>query len=375
MTRAITPSELSTLRAPSSSQLYLAIWQPTSIFAAQVNGTPSVTDGVIQIAYRDVTLGAYTDIKVGMTCLVGSSAGMSDKGIIRIRLAPSATMLFIGEVSDVNFADGDYLTVINEFSIWPRHIKMINGSWHIDGISYSDQHANFDPIPVMGPIATVLWKSGSTVSFSPSAADSWVPGSSITAYSHAAPGSSSLLNSDTSTPTITYDTCGQYLRSCQVTAANGNSHTGYRYVFVFDSAHMPISQFELVQPPAGSRDEGGWSFSVKMYDEAALADVKDGALCVLFSMDSPAAIGPDASHANILTIGWIDGESIEYSADVSSVTFDVFGPQRLLNNIPAFPVGLKDTTGTSSSWLFVPALTADKGLWHFLHWRCTASTI
>ncbi|HSW62704.1 MAG TPA: hypothetical protein VLH56_05255 [Dissulfurispiraceae bacterium] len=374
MTRAVTSGELGQLRLPSASELCLAIWKPAVVFSCRVNGAPSSNDGILQLTYDGAT-GTYTDVQPGMTCYVGTSAGAYNKGMVRIRKALSATVLYIGETSEIQFEDNDYLTVVEEFGLWARHIRRFGDEWRIDAVDYTDQHNNYAPVVNIGPIAAVLWKAGNEVSFSPDASGSWVVGGSITSYSHGSNGASAIADGGTAQPTITYDAAGQYLRSCTVQAATGRIDTGYRYVFVFDNANPPITQFALTQPPMGSRDDGGWSFAVRMYDEAALADVRDRALCVLFTKDTPTAMGEDGNHANILAVGWIGGESIEYNSQYGTVNFTVYGAHYWLANMTAFPAGLKDTTGTPTSWLRMNTLTVDKALWHFLHWRCTASNI
>lgn len=156
MARAITANELALLRSDSQhAQLYLAVHTPAVVFKARVNQAFAEDDShnkVVQVTYDGVTAGAYTDIVVGQTVYVGTSEGAYDKGMCRIRKTPTDAILYIGESSEVDFADNDYLTVVNEYGIWARHIRVDGTTFYMDyDVAYSAQHANKNPIPILGP--------------------------------------------------------------------------------------------------------------------------------------------------------------------------------------------------------------------------------
>jgi hypothetical protein len=334
---------------------------------------------VAEITYDGGSAG-YADALPDMTIYVGSTAGAYDKGKGMVRLrgtlsGVSGTML-IGETSEINWADDDYLTVVDEFALWPRHVRTTSaGVVYMDyDDAYSDQHANCDPAPVLGPPA-VEWLTGATVSVTFDASDSWVVGSTITAYSWAAPGASATSGMSTATPTITYNAAGTYRVGCAVTAANGKSFIGYRYVFIYDAAHPPTTAFRL-DSCSGAWDSGGWSFRVTLWDEAQRSEIRDRALVVLFAKDwygaTEASIGPVSDRENVVAVGWIAGESVVWDPKQGSVSFEVQGPQWWLNRMSGFPSGVEDVAGTPDAWTEFSDLTVDRGLWHLLHWRTTA---
>ena len=124
MTRPLTSTELQYERSDhQASALFIAFPESHTIFAAQLDGTPSSFDQVVQIGYRDVTTGAYGDIPEMCTLWVGTAAGLYDKGIARIRKAADSNYLYIGETSSIAFSDGDYLTVVDDFLPWQRFGK------------------------------------------------------------------------------------------------------------------------------------------------------------------------------------------------------------------------------------------------------------
>jgi hypothetical protein len=281
MARAITANELVKLRRDGQhSRLYLAIHQPAVIFRAQVNQTFSTTDKVIEITY-DGADGDYTDILVGQTVWIGTSEGGLDRGRARIRKTPTDTIIYIGETSEIAWEEDLYLTVVDEFGLWPKHLYIAtDGTVYMDqDVAYTDQHTDQDPVPVMGPPAVKYYQGtlggANTVTLDFDAGDSWVlAGAAITGYSWAAPLAASIVDGNTSTPEITYDAPGTYRVACTVTADNGKSTTGYRAVMIYDDTQAPITAFELLDC-GGSADRGGWDFGVRMSDDAGVVGLTD----------------------------------------------------------------------------------------------------
>jgi hypothetical protein len=338
-----------------------------------VNQSFTTLDDVTQVLYNGSGTGAYTDVKPGMTMYVSATAyGAYDLGMVRIRKAPTADTLFIGSTSDIAWATGLYLTVVNEFNLWARPWKTVDENTVLmdSDIMYADQNTKFDPAVIMGP-DVVLWMTGSTIAFTPTAAG-WVFDSTITGYVWTAVGRSAESGMDSATPTITYDTVGHYFVSCTVTAANGKSSTGYRSVFVVSDANPPTPV--ILDGASGDAQSGGWTFDVTMYDNADQSYVRDCAKAVLYAKDSyggvAGSIGPLVGYEGIVGIGWINGESIDRNAEQSSVKFTISGLQYWLNALEAFGCGLIQQADITD-WKYIATLTLDRALWNALYWRST----
>ena len=293
LVEAATANELAYFRTNGQfSKLYLAFPQPAIVFKARVNGVSGGKDQVIFITYDTVTYGAYSDIIPDMTLLIGSAEGGHDLGIARIRKAATDVKLFIGETSELQLADDMYLTVIDEYGLWPRHKYVQSGSEHVDymdfDVAYVDQHADLDPCPVLGPDRVLFYQGAlggaNIISANFNAGLSFCLGSTVTGYSWTAPGSSGSSGMDTSTPTITWDAPGTYRITCTITAANGKTFTGRRVIIVYDDTAQPVKEF-LLESCSGDLDSGGWSFQVTMYDNADLTLVRDRAQVILFARD------------------------------------------------------------------------------------------
>lgn len=359
------------------SKLYLIIRQPNTILTATLTSVPGSTDSVVDITYTLVA-GTYTDIKPGMTLLVGTASGGRDLGIARIRKAATSSHIYIGEQSEIHWTAGCYLTVTDNFLPWskpPRIVDVDNAIWDMDyEITYSDQHTNFSPVPVLGPARVGELLAG-TVSFSFDASGSWVTGSTISGHVWSAPGSYSISGGATATPTITYHAVGHYVVYDTVTATNGKVTVGVRYVFVWSQASLPITTFKLTRYH-GSYDQGGWEAGITAQGEVAAAAVEPNAYSILFAKDYFANVqdtcpGEVVGCENVLMCGWIDDESITYDSNISSVDFSLKGLTYWLKRMPNFPLYLENKIGTPDQWTNINNLTVDKMLFDCLYWRST----
>lgn len=388
MARAATNDEKTSFRTEGQrTELFLAIHSPATVYTARINQSFTSWDDIDELTY-DGGSGTLGDVLEGMTMYVGSSAGAFDKDMVRIRKTPGASAFYIGETSDIEYADNDYLTVVDDFDLWARrpltklvaiddtNVEVVK---KIDyDLAYTSQHANPAPFAVMGT-HTVLWLTGATVDFEPNASGSWcIDGGAITDYLWTAPGASATSGLDTATPTITYDTAGTYRVGCTVTAANGATATGYRYVFVYDDDNPPVTQFTL-ERCIGDWEDGGWRFEVKLYDQAALTEIRERALVVLFARDfyggTEESIGPLAGYEHVIAVGRIDGESITWNPELGEVEFMVLGPAGQMGMLPVSPINLVHSSGAAAKWDQMQGLTVDKAVWHMLQWRSTASRV
>lgn len=369
-------------RKGQTSDLYVAIFDPRVIFSAVLDTLPTTTDMIAQISYVS-GVGDYTKVKADMTLWVGTTTGAYDLGMIRIRKAATATLLYIGEQSKIDWQSGCKLTVVDDFDLKAKHI-------HIDSagvplmdydIAYSDQHTVFNPVPVLGPIVRVKKLTGAnvTVQLGPEQGyTSYVIGSTISSYLWSCE-TATFDSTGAAKPIATFTTTGWHTVYCAVTAANGKTKEGVRYVYIWSDANPPYKLSDVSMDE--SQDAGGGNFSVSFPANADIADIPDRALCVLFSADrydsyltgtlDNVGVMPDAQ--NIEYIGRIMGESIRYDAMRSEVSFDVQGFNEWFKKIPGFPSGLELATNTPAAWTDMPSLNVDRAAWHFLEWRCTAT--
>jgi hypothetical protein len=377
MARAATAGELIKFRKEGQwAKLYAAIFTPHTIYTALINQTFSTTDGILEITY-DTGSGTLASVLPGMTLLIGSSAGKWDIGICRIR-DKDATKFYIGETTDVSFANNLFLTVIDDFGLWARHISIIAGVPYMDGgVAYSNQHTLWDPVPIMGS-HRVLKLTGSTVATTFNGASSYCLDSTISSYSWSAPGASATSGLTTATPTITYNATGWYCVYLTVTAANGKSFFGMRYVYVWSRTNLP-SQVEF-GGFQGDAETGGWQFDITAYTAIDIDTVMNNPLVIVFAEDfygeaDGTSVGPLSNCENIIVTGWIAKETIEIDPEIGSMKFTGYTSDYWLQQIPSFPSGVQTTTSTPEAWTEVKNLTVNKGLFHLIHWQTTATRI
>ena len=378
--RAKTTEEIALLREDGQQcQLFMAVFKPSTVFTAQVDGDPISNNGITSVKYNNES-GDYTDIIPGMEMWVGSTAGANDLGSVRIRAGATIDTIFIGETSDVVFADEVYLTVKNQYNLWPKHLFYDGSNWNMDhDIPYTDQYNNPTPIPVMGPTMACLWlPTSGSATLTMDATNSWVPGTAtISAYSWACDGAS-ISSSVSGSPTFTFTSSGSYIIRCTVTASNGQTNTGYRYAMVFDDNDMPTSAFTM-DNCSGEYQNGGWTCSVTLYDQATLNDIYDGALVAVFARDyfsgSVVSIGQVSGYENIIMTGWVDGQTMDYSGEIGKLSFTIRNAAGWLDKLQSYPFSMKATNEAANNWIYIDELNTDLCLWQLCHWRSTIDTV
>ena len=378
MARAATSNELGYMRAGRQFTEYLlGILVPSVIYTARVAVAPVSNDGVSTLSIG-TEAGTLSDVLDGMTVWIGSTAGAMDKGRARVR-AIETGLLSIGLTSDIVFAVGDYLTIVNDIGWWAKPAVLDDsGAILVDGVTaYAGQHEDWSPVVIMGPDG-VAKLTDASVSVGFDASPSWAPDATISGYAWSAPGSASISNETTATPTITYNAAGTYLVRCTVTASNGETNSGFRNVYIWDDAHPAVSDFK-VESLSTSYDNGGFTCKVEAYSGVPLSTLYDGAKVILFAVERfgsyAGSIGPVSGRETIKMIGWVEGESIDIGSDQSSVVFEISGPAAWMGKLPAQGINLVDGTESPTTWESVEGLTVDKALASVCTWQSTAGAI
>lgn len=262
MTSPLSGATLTAQRANSRSRRYfLAFSRPNVIFTARINQTFSTLDNVTQFGW-DTGSVTYTDVKAGMTVLIGSTAGASDIGALRVRRPLTGTLVYVAQVSGMALADNQYLTFVDNFPLEPKIPVVSDTLEYMDcDIPYSPEYSPTGGILRIGPPVRVLERTGSTVSVTLPAPGYYSPvGATISSYLWYFPGASSQSGELTSTPTVTYNTNGEFYYSCQIVDTANQSVTAYRKMMV-----NPFSVAIDAPRISGDVDACGFSCRVSGY--------------------------------------------------------------------------------------------------------------
>src|SRR5690242_16241096 len=111
--RAMTSDEktLSRLERQRTQLFISGLENRPVVFSARINQVFSTHDMVAQFGWDGLSQGAYANVLVGMTAYIGSVEGAYDVGICRVRKVPTSNLFYVGETSEVDFADNLWVTV------------------------------------------------------------------------------------------------------------------------------------------------------------------------------------------------------------------------------------------------------------------------
>ncbi len=362
------------------ARTFLAIPEYHTIYTAQLMTVPTINDMVISIAFNSGS-GTLANVLADMTLYVGTAAGAYDLGMCRIRKAPIAGTFYVNETSEIDWNHGGtiYLTVVDDYSLWQKSIKVEPVRMDAD-ITYSDQHEDFDPVPAMGGhrVKKLVGEDVDVILGPAADTPAWVIGSTIASRLWTCTGAT-FDNAAAVNPVATFTAPGTYLAYCTFTAANGKTFRGVRYVIIYDDDNPLISDFQL-NAGSFSLESGGGSFDITLFNQFTQGQLRERTLVILCTEDYAGTESNVLPHQitgseNILGHGWISDIDTEFTSQMGLVSFTVESAAYWLKQIRDYPSGLKLKPGTATSWVEMPTLTVKRALWHFLHWRSTATRV
>lgn len=374
-------SNLELLRTrPQSTKLYLSIFQPRVVFQAQINDV-SIARGARSITFDNVSFGSYLNIEAGFTMLIGSVPGAKDVGKIRVRSATSS-VIPVSENSNIAWADNLYLTVLRYVELWPVFPRIIlNPANESDSIFYKDydipytnQNSILGTFINAGPHRADYLSTGSVSLWYTSTGTHNLLGSSLS-YDWAFEGGTPTGSASAHPGLVSYNTPGHYVTRLTVSGSSGEIDTTYRYVSIYDDANPPILQWEMTNL-SGSRDEGGYQASFKVYENIPL---DENSVVVLFSDDwygsSHVSLGGNYPNSeSIFFVGHILKDSIRYNYQYSYVEFSVGSITELMKQSLGFSVSVESKAGPSR-WYELLDMDGRRALYHYLRWHTTALNI
>jgi len=390
----ITQQEQDYLREKGKNvNLYLSIYQPTTVLACQVNDV-AIAKGERTITFDTVSSGSWTGIKSGMTLRVGTAAGLDDKGTVRVRSATSSTLL-VAENSHINWSDNDYLTVINFYEINAVYPRLVQSGTDVEfykdyDITYTDQNTNLGSFIVMGNHHAGFLDGGSMDVYYSASGTVHVGGESLIYHWNFEGGSpSTFVGRDPGT--VTYSSPGHYTTSLTVSGTtSGVSDSSYRHVSVYDrpedGTSNPILGWSL-DNLQGDRSKGGWVAKITVRNEDLDSDLfKPGSLVVIFQESwyggAKVGIGGNSlGRQDILFAGYILKGSVTFNYADSAIEFEAGSPTEIMKLAEGFSISVEDSTDPGgeaasnadypSGWVLLKDMNVRRAIFHYLRWHTT----
>ena len=386
--REVTSEELTLMRSSNQYSRIRAVFFPQpEVFRALVSTAYTSNDSISEISYSDVSAGDYTRIVTGMTMYVYGLSG-EFVGMVRAKSATADKVVF-GRCSDIVWQIGYTISVVEDFGLWSKLPLLPDENTILmdDDVPYVNQNVNMKPIPIMGSDKVISISSGSVVL---DGTDSYtVDDSTISGYNwqiHDTSSGSMILESTSGSVSFVAPSSGLYRSTLTVTSSNGESYTGRRMIYVYDEElYKPLDQLILLGMSSSVAD-AGWKASIQLWEGTSGSQIRDRAKVALISEDyysgSPCSIGQISGQEHVLMIGCIDGDTIEYDRETSTIRFDLQGNKYWIEKLPQPSTSLAtispevdDTEEDTNNWLFYNSLTVNKMVHHFCVWRSTIAEV
>jgi hypothetical protein len=280
-----------------SADFYGSFLQPTTLWAAQVNGAHS--RGETTITFDSGTGSAFSAVQAWQTIWVGTSAGDKDVGITRVRSISSGDGGVTGtlEVAPNWFpwVNNMYITMLHDYRLQPMY-PYINPSTEVfykDGdVAWSDQNIDLAPVVIAEFDARSKFIRNGEAVFWIDASNSYAmkPGETISTYAlsvYPATGVTVTFNTSTGIGRIvcTDDTIGAYWAKFTVTDSNAESQISFRCFFAHSTdpsdSTYPHIDFNLNQAN-GQFDRGGYYAQIAVNDETTFAEMPENTFCTIW---------------------------------------------------------------------------------------------
>jgi hypothetical protein len=188
----------------------------------------------------------FANLVADLLLFVGSSAGADDKGrrrILSITGTAAAPTFIVDWNDDVDWSDGDHLTVVHFYPPWPRYswFTATGPDFRKDGppasaggagVDYTDQNEEPPPLVIMGPhYANELTGASLAVQLSAANSQAVADGATILSYawSIVPTAGASFDNAAIAAPILTFTVDNsKYWVTCTITDDNGKTAVGRR---------------------------------------------------------------------------------------------------------------------------------------------------
>lgn len=344
---ALSAGDLTNLRSTTGTHVvkaYLSTIPLSTVATALVNEV-SPPDAIFQITVDNTSAG-WSNVRKGMTVKIGTSAGAADIGTYRVRKAPTATILYLAEMSNGDpgllalsttqrIVDNAFVTIVNDYNLWsvfPR-IEFSGGTtaaFYKDyDVAYSTQNQTAIACPLLLGEHLVGFVNSGTGLLSGSwtrsidAFDGTIVLSTAWFVDEVAAGTGATLNHDFS--------AGHHIVRCTVTLANGATVEGIRHVFAHNTTTEAPYEIEIL---SDQLEMTGRTMTVKLSVPSDYNDFVHGQMLIVWFDQSWN--GSTISSASKKFVGFVQAASYRRIPGGSEVTLEITSATIMMKSISTF---------------------------------------
>lgn len=337
---------------------WVALFDPLDVvFQAQVASVPTGSS-YLEIAYNSVSIGVYTDIRVGQKLVISATADYTQPLVtrpMRIDASATASVLPINE-EYLPLQVGYYLTVINTY----EPMQMVRDGALVSGrLPFQGECGTIKGLP-----SVILVRSSGSGQYSFITAVQAPTGATVSSTSYEIPGATYDSGSASSlTPTITMPADSHTWGRFSYTLSNGVTRWMAFQIIVIN----PRSTSLVTQGIDSGRITRTWRGHhaiLRARKGVAMSQVMDGTRTVLaaFRRYTSGAIDADP----VLFVGYLTKEAGSTTSPTDKfVTFDVSSIWERAAQIQMNPIAIRDIA-TPSAWDEINLPTAQKVVRHVL---------
>ncbi len=316
------------------------------VFQAKVATAITSGDTYLSINYNTVSVGAYTDIKIGQMLVITAT---SDHTIplrgfreMRVAAAPTGSVIPINE-SEFALTTAMYITVIDTYKPLQRARQgaLVDGRLAYQGL----------PATITGlPSAIVIESTGDGTYDFANVGIQCFTGITVTSTLYDFPGGTYDTGSATDLdPVVTMPADSHTW--CRLSYVLSNGVTNYMtFQFIVQDPENPTLATQSIKPLNLTRNWTGHHATCTAFRGASMTEVMNGTRCVVVSRRAyDDGLLADAMD-NVVFVGYLSkGTDNTQSITDKSVSFDIAGIWEIAGQLPMSQIAIRDDA-TPDTW-------------------------
>lgn len=341
-----------------SALVYMSVLDGDEVLEAELVAPDTYPAKTLTISINSGSIG---NVQRGYRVVVESASG-AYKGTTNVRFAGTldSTHLPIRETNlgSIALIAGDILRVYDDVVLGDKLVEDTS-EFDPDGVAYTDQGSNPAPVVCSGGVWCGFVEDASAIPLPGDASYTVDPDSGGTMTHLWAATGGSLSATNIAAPTITYSAAGKYRLDHTVTdSSNSKSRTQHVRHRVHD-ANDPPYEVVLDSPPTAD-EESGWSATIRVFENATLADIHDGAMVALWVPGQTFGTATAGRH-HMLLVGYLRRDTQNINPVLNELRFEIISPLAYLAGLPGFSkVMLREQS--PDAWNEIKTLTVKRGI-------------